>query len=142
MPQYSSNFDTEAVKWRKLVQNLYADVGVDFPFSSAPWQTYVRGIMAVWGADTYGPEGALIKNFAKALAAEYGLSVTFDPYGQPADYLYRVALAASGVCRCPGRGIYESLGTLIDWSAAIAGYEPSLDFSDERNSQYIALIPL
>lgn len=119
MPEYATQYDTEAVRWRKLVSNLYLDAGVAFPFSgSAPWQTYVRGILAVWGAETAGPEGALIKNFAKALNDEYGLGVTFDPYGQPADYLYRVALAASGICRCPGRGIYESLGTLIDWSAS------------------------
>lgn len=119
MPEYANSFQTEAVRWRALTVNLYDDAGVPFPFASAPWQTYVRGILAVWGAETAGPEGALIKNFAKALNDEYGLGVTFDPYGQPADYLYRVALAASGICRCPGRGIYESLGTLIDWSASL-----------------------
>lgn len=120
MPEYATQYDTEAVRWKKLVQNLYEDAGVAFPFSSSvPWQTYVRGILALWGYETAGPEGTLIKNFAKALNEEYALGATINLKGQPAEALYAVALAASGECRCPGRGIYESLGSLIDWSASL-----------------------
>lgn len=118
MPQTSNYSQTEAVRWRLLVENLYEDAGIVFPFSSSvPWQTYVRGILAVWGGQTQGPEGTLIKNLAKELNEEYGLGATINMQGQPSEALYAVAFAASGECRCPGRGIYESLGSLIDWSA-------------------------
>lgn len=139
MPEYATQWDTEAVRFRKLVQNFYEDAGVAFPFSgSVPWQTYVRGILALWGYETAGPEGTLIKNFAKAINDVYGLGATINMQGQPSEALYRVASAATGECSCE-RGTYESLGALITWTAE--GIENGgLNFSDSFNSQYLPLI--
>jgi hypothetical protein len=87
MPQ-PTPYDTDAILWWKIAQNS----GLS-PDGGLPWQEYVRQMIVAYGGEGQGPDGAIVKEWAKLFLAAEGSPVVIQPYDTEDTALSKVAAA-------------------------------------------------